>query len=237
MVLRSPSLSQRRPLPIASQQASLHGQSTWRLECLIVNGTASLSCFAVGFLPSCAIIFSRIRGVGREPVDVACAADLSHKNRRGKQVIGKGKKAIPLCDLPRKCPWPLAEGKWRESRALENNAGAGRGIRKLRRKSAEGHERLTLMTPSSLCVLPPNTARTAWSWLGHKGLFPTLGHSQSKGLRDTGFSPVILTQVMPVTRSHSPLLACPPLLSIPQSSRLAPLRPLERVRQLLQLFL
>lgn len=69
------------------------------------------------------------------------------------------------------------------------------------------------VAPSSLCVPPQSTARTAWSRLDHKGLFPTQGHSQSKGLCDTGFSPIILTQVMPVTGGtpHSWLvLPCQP---------------------------
>lgn len=33
--------------------------------------------------------------------------------------------------------------------------------------------------------------RTTWLWLGHKGPFLTLGHSQSRGLCETGLGPII----------------------------------------------
>lgn len=87
------------------------------------------------------------------------------------------------------------------------------------------------------CVFFPRAqpGRPGHGWVT-KHCFQLWGIPRSKGLCDTGFNPIFLTQVMPVARIRSPLLASRPL-TILQPSQLAPLGPLERVRQLLQLFL
>lgn len=71
---------------------------------------------------------------------------------------------------------------------LENSVGAGWGL-----GNQEGWRELKDDMDGTQIIVGDSsrTARTTWLWLGNKGLFLTLGYIHSRGLCETGLSPVM----------------------------------------------